>query len=266
MQSTSASRTIRSSGATAFIPAPIAPITPSSRSAASAGSADAIASSRWSSGSWTWTTSARSRPSRARLSSSERRTPSAPKSKRRSSPESSANIDAGGRRPGLHQHAADLRGEHELLAWALAQRRAEAQLGDAGAVVRRGVERANAAPPGLVDGRARARLADRLVEPAERGAAECEARDPHPARAELALLDHRQAAPSDVGNRTSEVSGAVMVVDSGSPPGAGQKRRVFGSRLPGCPRFTQAAPANLLFIPRLPTGLVGNRFPWSAPA
>ena len=75
--SMSASRANRASIADWFMPGADARTTPSARSRASAGYAPPIAACQWSSGSWISAMSIRSRPSRSRLSSSDRRTPSA---------------------------------------------------------------------------------------------------------------------------------------------------------------------------------------------
>ena len=73
----SVSRTKRVSISDWFMPAPTARITPCSRSRARAGYAPSSAACQWSSGSWISAMSIRSSPSRSRLSSIDRRTPSA---------------------------------------------------------------------------------------------------------------------------------------------------------------------------------------------
>ena len=152
----------------------------------------------------------RRRPGRARaasrLSSSERRTPSALKSQPRrvaSPAKSSANIDGAARPPARHQQPPDLGGEHELRARALAQRGAEPPLGDS---PRRSAARcrsADAEPPGRVDGRARVRVADRLVEAAERGACRARARAVDCAHQPTARAQRRRAVERSLTRRAA---------------------------------------------------------------
>ena len=117
------------------------------------GTASSAASRQWSSGSCRYTMSTRSSPSRSRLASIERRTPSRLKSHTRrwlagtSKPPASAGARLGRR----HQQPPDLRRHDVLVARAVPQRGAEPALGQPEPVVRRGVEVADARLPRRVD-------------------------------------------------------------------------------------------------------------------
>src|SRR5690242_6866943 len=71
---------------------------------------------------------------------------------------------------------ADLRREHELVAWLALQHRADEPLRSSVAVQRRDVEQADAAIPGALDHRRRGFLAHRLEQAAVRPAADAEPR------------------------------------------------------------------------------------------
>jgi hypothetical protein len=74
------------------------------------------------------------------------------------------------------EQPSDLRGQDELVTRALGERGADAPLGEAEPVVRRGVEVAHAELPRRVDGRARIRVGRGAVEIAELGTAQSQAR------------------------------------------------------------------------------------------
>ena len=136
-----ASASTRRAVAHTIVPTDTAPTIPSARRSARAGKHSSRATSRWSSGSCTCTMSTWSRPSRVRLSSSDRR-----RARR-------AVVEPGlGTAVADHHRAADLRRHHDVGARPSSERRAEAALALSGAVQRRRVEPGDAAVDALDDG------------------------------------------------------------------------------------------------------------------
>lgn len=76
------------------------------------------------------------------------------------------------------QQAADLGGQRELRTWPGAQGVSKTALGQAESVVRSGVERADSAGPGGLDGGGRVLVADRVEQIAQRGGAQGELIEP----------------------------------------------------------------------------------------
>ena len=207
----SVSRTKRASISDWFMPAPTARITPCSRSLARAGYAPSSAACQWSSGSWISAMSIRSSPSRSRLSSIDRRTPSAGVVEDDALGPGAdiegvvAAVEAlavelvvGADRVRRPDEPADLRREHERVARHVAQHAADAPLRRAVAVQRRRVEIADADVPGAPDHRPRVIVGDRAEQAADRRAPETEPRDARArsGRAGRARRDRRPPAPS----------------------------------------------------------------------
>ena len=92
-----------------------------------------------------------------------------------------------------HQHAADLRREHILVARLVAEKIADAALAEPGAIHRRRIEVADAAVPRRLQQRPRRIFRRRAPEVADRRAAEADARELEAGRADRPRRDHRAA-------------------------------------------------------------------------